>query len=516
MAGQKKTDPVVSALRELQQLVRVEVPLPLEEAERHITIPEDLARPGAVALDLSLDEVEVFRRVKRAIESDLPFEHLGSQISDPLEGDLTRFVCLCAVETDRDHVSDFVAKHKKDPVERICYLGVEFLKVDEPLDLFDLRVLPTDHENIPASKRWFSVEKPVESVVAVPVSGTHLTLMKDRAAAIAERALRALRIALAGQIGGSQLQLRFRLSESYSFGDLLGGWKTRPDARWSLTLDGRLLDKGNSKPVAKLALQPRTNLARRAARAAGWIEKSMIDGDPVNSLLFSFFALEAMLGNSAEGLKAHGLAYRRALLSQATRGSFPDPDNVYLLYDKVRSAAVHGEQLPEVSDHDRDGFNADVRTALDEYLELAEKKGFETRRRLFRFLGDLPEKDGLDEWLIEFGHETWARYLSREESLGDKEAAEIAKVLGHPLRLGYLWALRELGPDGMLAPSEYAHESGKPISSVAYHVKVLRAAGVLEMASIAAPRGRNDRYSLSGPRAKVAMQFLDVLAGSGR
>jgi hypothetical protein len=260
MAVRKETDPVVKALGELQRLVRVEVETAPEEAARHITIPEDLAKPGAVQLDLSLEEVESFGRAKKAIETDLRFEHLGSQTADPLAGHITRFVCHCAVETDGDHVGDFVAEHEKDPVERICYLGVEFLKVEEPLDLFDLELLPTDHEKIPDSTRWFSVEKPVESVVAVPVSGTHLTLMKDRAAAVAERALRALRIALDGRLGGRQLQLRFRLSESYSFGDLLGGWQTRPDARWSLPLDRKLLNTGRSRPVARLARPPHTDL----------------------------------------------------------------------------------------------------------------------------------------------------------------------------------------------------------------------------------------------------------------
>jgi DNA-binding transcriptional ArsR family regulator len=241
----------------------------------------------------------------------------------------------------------------------------------------------------------------------------------------------------------------------------------------------------------------------------------MIDGDPVNSLLFSFFALEAMLGNSAEGLKAHGLGYRRALLGRATRGSFPDPDSVYLLYDRVRSAAVHGEELPEVSEGDRDAFNADVRAALDEYLELAEKEEFETRKRLLRHLGELPEKSELDEWLIEFGDKTWARFLSREEPTEDRQAAEIARALGHPLRIGYLRALRELGPEGMLSPSEHARESGEPLGNVAYHVKALREAGVLEIGENVARRGaREHRYSLSGPRAKVTAAAMRELANT--
>jgi DNA-binding transcriptional ArsR family regulator len=325
-------------------------------------------------------------------------------------------------------------------------------------------------------------------------------------------------VALGGERPANQLQLRFRLSESYSFGEHLAGWQTSADARWSLPLDSGLLESAGASPVAGLARDPTNDLERHAARAMAWIEDSMIDGDRLRSLLFSFFALEAMLGDSSEGLKGNGLAYRRALLSHATRGSFPDPDQVYLLYDRVRSAAVHGEEPPPVSERDQETFVRDVKDALGEYLDLASRESFETRRRLLRYLREHPERAELDEWLAEFGDRGWSRFLSADQPLEDQEAAEVAKALSHPLRLGFLRALGALGRDGVLSPSEYARESGEALGNVSYHAKVLATAGVLDIGETVPRRGAGERrYSLSGPRATVAMALLRGLAGvSGR
>lgn len=414
MARKEKFDPVVAALTDLQCLIQEGGPVTPEESAITISIPDDLAQPDAKTLLLGSQEAEVLRRTKVVIEGDLRFEHLGGQIADPLQQKLIRFATLCAIDPDRDQVSVFVAENEQTPEERICFLGVEFLKTKEPFDLFGLRWLPTDHDDIPDSTSWFSVEPPVGAVIAVPVSGTHLVLMKDRAAAVANRGLRVLRVALRENPHLNQLQFRFRLSESYSFGGHLAGWQTSTDARWELTLDSELLEMVSAQTVTELAHKPRNDLKRHAARAMSWIEDSMIEGDPLKSLLFLFFALEAMLGDRSEGLKAHGLAYRRALLSVATRENFADPNRAYLLYDEVRSAAVHGEEPPRTSEKNQLAFMWDIRLALGEYLELAAREGFKTRRRLLRYLREHPDSQRLNDWLMEVDEATWAKFFSED------------------------------------------------------------------------------------------------------
>jgi DNA-binding transcriptional ArsR family regulator len=513
MAAKKEPDPVAAALGGLQRMVRDGEAISPAESAMTISIEDDIATPDARTLLMGPLEVEAFRRAKATIEGDLRFEHLGGLIGDPLQRQLIRLVSLCAVERDQDQGAKFAAEHERDPEHRTCFLGVEFLQVKEPVELFGLRLLPTDHGDIPPATHWFSIDPPVGSVLAVPSTGTHLTRMKDRAAVTAERALRALRVALGGDRPSNPLQLRFRLSESYSFGGQMAGWKTSPDARWSLTLDSGLIGLAAGSPIAELAREPTNDLERHAARAMAWIEDSMIEGDPMKSLLFSFFALEAMIGVRSEGLKAHGLAYRRALLSHAIRGSFPDPDQVYLLYDEVRSAVVHGEAPPDVPDTDRRTFQWDVGVALGEYLQLARRERLETRRALLKYLRRLPDREQLDKWLNEFGGDSWRRYLASEGSPDDRAAADTAKALSHPVRLAYLRALRELGPSGLLSPSEHSRVTGEPLGKVSYHVKALARAGVLEIGETVARRGaREHRYALRGPRARASIAAMDVLA----
>jgi hypothetical protein len=49
----------------------------------------------------------------------------------------------------------------------------------------------------------------------------------------------------------------------------------------------------------------------------------------------------------------------------------------------------------------------DIRLALSEYLELATREGFETRRRLLRYLRQHSEGGRLCDWLIEVDVATW-------------------------------------------------------------------------------------------------------------
>jgi DNA-binding transcriptional ArsR family regulator len=100
-------------------------------------------------------------------------------------------------------------------------------------------------------------------------------------------------------------------------------------------------------------------------------------------------------------------------------------------------------------------------------------------------------------------------------AMDDLEASKIASALGHPLRLGYLRALRALGPDGKLSPSEFARESGEPLGNVAYHVKALSRTGVLKVAERIPRRGAIEhRYSLDGQQATLTMAMMDLLAGA--
>lgn len=420
MADMTTPDPTSEALHRLQASLRDEsIKVSPAEAVLNFGVPEDLTGPEAETLFLGEVEADDFRAAAAAVAVDLRFEHMTRQVAgNPLRDALIRFACLCEMERDSDQVSPFMSEHSRTPEEQICFIGVEYLRVSEPFELLSLRLLPVDHPDVPDSTGFFNLGPPVGAVAAVSSEGTHLGLMKDRAAVVAERALRVLRLGLRENRYLNPLQLRFRLAQSYSFGGPAAGFETSEEARWEVALDEELMQLVRDQPLLTLlAAPPESDLRECADRAMGWIEDSMIEGDRLKSLLFLFFALEAMLGVKSEKEKGHGLAFRRALLSFATRENFPDPDRAYRLYGEVRSAAVHGGATPHVSKKTERLLLWDVREALIQFMELAERNDLRTRKALLRHLGRLPDRTKLAHWLLERDPESWRDYLEKIQAL---------------------------------------------------------------------------------------------------
>jgi DNA-binding transcriptional ArsR family regulator len=94
--------------------------------------------------------------------------------------------------------------------------------------------------------------------------------------------------------------------------------------------------------------------------------------------------------------------------------------------------------------------------------------------------------------------------------LDNVSAAELAKALGHPMRIDIVRRIREAGE---LSPSEYGETSGETLNNSSYHTRVLKAAGVIEVARTEPRRGALESfYALTGPKAPAATALLDLLA----
>lgn len=414
------SDPVSEALQRLQRSLRDEsIQVSPADAVLNFAVPEDLVGQEAETLFLGEVEAADFRAAVAAVAVDLRFEHMTRRVAgDPLRDALIRFACLCEMKRDSDQVSAFMSEHSRTPDERTCFIGVEYLQVNEAIELLGMRLLPVDHPDVPERTGFFSLGASVGAVAAIPSRGTHMAVMKDRAAAVAERELRVLRLSLRENRYLNPLQMRFRLAENYSFGGpAAAGFQTSDSARWDLTLDDELIELVRDQPLKALAVPPENDLLNCADRAMGWIEDSMIEGDRLKSLLFLFFALEALLGVKSENEKGLGLAFRRALLSFATKEHFADPDRAYRLYGEVRSAAVHGGATPHVSKKTEQVLLWDVREALIEYMELAERNNFRTRKAVLRHLRQLPDRKRLAHWLLERDPKSWQKYLEEIEVL---------------------------------------------------------------------------------------------------
>lgn len=377
-------------------------------------VPADL-RPGEpMELALLPEEAEALRRAHDDLLNDLRFEHMERS----LEKELWRFVCKAYLDPKNDFVGRFVDTHARQPKELICYIPVEFLKVTSPVHVFGMQLLPLGDSRIPPARWRFKLDAPVASVLAIPVMGTNHGRMADRAENVARHALRLLRIGLREHMGITNRQLRFRLGEAYSFDEGASGSQAAADTAYELEINQELVQLAEDQPVAQVPLEPRTDVDEKAAIAARWMERAWFATEPLVALLYLFFALEALLGDKSEGLKAHGLAFRQAILSAAVTGHFTHPNETYFLYDRVRSGAVHGEDAPDVNWDTVNSFATTVRWTLSHYLTFTRANGITRRGRLLKALREHPERPKLTEWLTAVGGPHWQTYFSEPGDSG--------------------------------------------------------------------------------------------------
>lgn len=400
------------ALKRLQVLARR--PPSGQLSGRAGRVPADIATEGFATLVLDVEEEWAFQETQSIVRDDLRFEYLDQRTAQEA---LWRFVCRCAADRATDHVRPWVKEHAREIMDRLCYFPVEHLQVEAEVDIAGLRLLPTNGDEVPQSGPGFVLESPVRCVVAVRVSGTDYERMAERARDVAEHGLRVLRIGLrATSRGIHEDQLRFGLGEAYAFDDQASGWRRRPGAPIALGIAVGDADRVSSQLVVDLPAVPLNKLGRKADLAARWMERAMLAAEPLLQLLYLFFALEAILGDTAEGEKAGLIALRRAMLGQVTGGSFTHPSRTYQLYDEVRSAAVHGSEPPSVSDADVRLFASDVREALGEYLRYANEKGFMRQSQLVQALDNHPDRPQVIKWIRDYGGDMWDKYLDKIEA----------------------------------------------------------------------------------------------------
>lgn len=373
-------------------------------------VPAELAREGAKQVVFTAAEKRDMQSLQEALSADLRFEHLESggwaQLVD--------FVTRVQLEPGVDHVAKFMEQNTRAPEERACYFPVEFLTVNDSIEVAGVSLLPRVGDE--TEKLNISIAPEVKTVAAVPVSGTDLNAMAQRARSHAEHALRILRISLREDRTVHAYQLRFRLGGHYAFESGLGGWESPANVGWELEIDDELLRVAAQQPLWAAPLRPATKLERRVDRAMRWIEQAFVVGDELLELLFCFFALEALLGDKSDGLKAHALAFRRALLGSVVRGHFAHPNRLALLYDKVRSAAVHGSEPPEVEAKLLAAFAWDTRRALIEYVEYAKGNEFKRPGKLLKALESHPKRELLIAGLREKEPDLWGDFLDELES----------------------------------------------------------------------------------------------------
>jgi len=372
---------------------------------RRLVLQDGSAAAGHITL--TLGQEAALQEAIKVVGNDLRFEHLDREV----EPALWHFACLCLSEPPESALSHLMNQHAKEPLSVTCLFPVLYLRVHEEARIFDVRLIPDGHPEAPESLPTPPGDAARGGFVAVPAEGTSPSRMAARARTQAERALRLLRVALFAHRSIYSWQLRFHLGESYAFSGGGHGWKRREDSAVELGFGHELLAFAKSQPVSESFPADTTRIARDLETAIEWMDAAAFTAIPLHSLLFYFFALEALLGDKSEGLKAERLALREAMLGHLETGGFRHPSETFWLYDEVRSVAVHGGDAPDLDWRAVRSFGFWVRKAFDNFLNFAQKNGFTRRSQLLSALDEHPDNKDLFAWLAAQERPEWSRFL---------------------------------------------------------------------------------------------------------
>jgi hypothetical protein len=156
-------------------------------------------------------------------------------------------------------------------------------------------------------------------------------------------------------------------------------------------------------------------LIERVDRCLDWIGTARTASTPNLSLIALSAALETILCERSDRLKAEALCLRSMLLPLALGEGFADPGILYGLYD-VRSRLVHGSDSAASDDEVRTLLAA-VARLLDLFLRLcAREQSAKTLRDLFTAVETEDHLRESERWLRASGYETIADAARRSRA----------------------------------------------------------------------------------------------------
>jgi hypothetical protein len=264
--------------------------------------------------------------------------------------------------------------------------------------------------------------------------------MVSRARAKVEDAMAKLRINAAGQ-GALDSQLRFHLDGHWTWAEGgIHGWWRAPQQLVNLEVGPVLLEPDRAHPVTRLPYPARTEAQKQARFALMWLERAAQADEPLLRTVLPLFALEALIGDRSERLKAKSLVFYRIMLGAIVSGWWTSPNALHTFYAKIRSYAVHGSiPAQEASEADIRFLHSDARSALREYLTLCEQEGFTKRSKLLSWLTAHELAPEITAWLAEHDPAIWgdgepptsnnlvAELLALADELTPQEAADFIR-----------------------------------------------------------------------------------------
>jgi hypothetical protein len=415
---------VEKALQGLQQTLRIKPGKPGgdEPNAGFFTVPEDLSTHELPVVHLTSTRSFKIAHVEHELAVDSRYEHLDER---GRQDAVKRFVVWALLDRTTSHLRRFNRTYARKVLDLHCYFAVVDLNLEEAVEIGHATLYPATDAQV-ANFPDLGLRGRYDSVIRVPTRGTNYELMMQRARIEAERTLQALRLALRRQMQLSYDQLRFRLGETYAFDERISGWALAAGTPTVTPLTMSVWETVKDDPTLRMAAEPQHDVDKKAAIALRWLDAAHLASDRTTGILFRFFALEAMLGSSSDKLKAPDLAFMRTMLSHVMHYSFTNPLLIYILYDKVRSRAVHGEAEFTVSDDALSEFDCNILDCVEDYLIFCDRNAITRQAKLREALCSHADAPKVLAWLQEHGPGEWGDFSIPNSEQTQQSELELA------------------------------------------------------------------------------------------
>ncbi|WP_158220329.1 hypothetical protein, partial [Kineosporia sp. A_224] len=393
-----------AALRQVQSLFRRARPSGADSTG--FVMSRGIGRPdGSIHILVRRDERDAVDQATKLLESDLRFEHLKKP-----EDEVWKFIGDCLADRTTNHVPLFVGRCEREVSSVECLLVVEDLTVESRTNVGAMTLIPStdpialgELADLALPRDWCAA--------LVVVRGTNSSRISERARMAVEKGLSALRAVYRRRIQDGQL--RFRLNAHMAFVGIGFGFHMPPNTAWGLNISSFSVDPEDVSLFDLAIKEPACDLERALQSALEWMDRATFAGDPVVEVLFLCFALESLLGDKSDGLKAYNLAIRQALLSHLVNGHFPLPNRTLAIYEDVRSSAVHGGVVDGVTPELARKFQWSTVETIRDFVKYAETTGARKVSRLVRSLDESPDRALLLDWIREHGGEDWKSFFAQ-------------------------------------------------------------------------------------------------------
>src|ERR1700735_1163424 len=130
-------------VRQILKTLQARIRQRLAEDDAIVQTLQDSRMGPATGIPLTCGHLSAIKAAEDAIAADERFEYLA-----PAEDLIREFAADCVSDRQSDHVKPFMERCGRDASERVCYFGLESLRVTQPAEVAHVRLLRPDDPEI--------------------------------------------------------------------------------------------------------------------------------------------------------------------------------------------------------------------------------------------------------------------------------------------------------------------------------------------------------------------------------